>query len=310
MDSSNSFFHLKNYKAQNLVALTGCSDFDNDLIFNKLLNLSNFSTCNDLFLYSINIHYNSIDYNIVNLPATSSLLDLPHNKIITRDFICFANPRCIIVTSNEDNLEKNLKLLFQIVEINKNIIFCINTLDYNKNTVLDIDLLQSELGIPVLLYRDNNIEIELLLKILENTLLNKHLYKANYFLYDCNVESVITSFYHPLKQSIHGISPRWIALRIIDNDQSFFRSMSIYLDESCITRINTIKDSFPKTLDPIRVRSNFNQRIYDYSISIKNKVCFSQANKSDSLSKNLFKYSFVLIIILFSLIYYTFVLFL
>ncbi|MGL5345819.1 MAG: FeoB small GTPase domain-containing protein [Peptostreptococcaceae bacterium] len=310
MDSSNTFFHLYNCKVKNLIALTGCSHFDNSFIFNKLLNLSNFNICNDLFLPNINIYYNSIDYNIVNLPATSSLLDLPHNKIITRDFICFANPKCIIVTSNEDNLEKNLNLLFQIMEINKRIVFCINTLDSNKNTVLDIDLLESELGIPVLLYRDNNIDLELLLNLLEDTIFNKPTYKVKYSLYDCNIESVLTSFNPILRQSIDGINPRWLALRIIDNDQSFFSSMSIYLDESCVTKINTIKDSFPKTLDPTRVRSNFNKRTYDYSISLKNKVSFSQNNNSNLLSKNIIKYLFLLTIILLSLIYYIFLLFL
>ena len=86
--------------------------------------------------------------------------------------------------------------------------------------------------------------------------------------------------------------------------------MSIYSDESCLTKINIVKYTFPKTLDPTRVKSNFNKRTYDYSISLKNKVYFSQDNNSNSLSKSLLKYSFLLIIILISLIYYTFVLFL
>ena len=74
MDSSNIYFNLDNYKAQNLVALTGCSYFDNNFIFNELLNLSNFSTCSNLLLPNTNLYYNSIDYNIVNLPIKQNTL--------------------------------------------------------------------------------------------------------------------------------------------------------------------------------------------------------------------------------------------
>lgn len=273
MNSLNNLLDLNYYKNHTFVALTGCDSLDNNNIFNKILNYSKFDIYSDIFFPNTNLHYNLKEYNIINLPPTSTLFDLPGNKILTRDFICFFNPKCIIVVSNELNLVENLELLFQIMEINKNIIFCINLTTTYNDTILDIDLLEYELGIPIILNKKNEFDTNLLLKTLDNVIFNDSINKSKYVLYDCNIESVITCFSSMLQQSVKSINPRWLALRIIDNDQSFFNSMYNYLDEPSISKFNIIRSFFPKTLDPFRIKSNLNNRIHQYCLYLKDKIC-------------------------------------
>lgn len=70
---------------------------------------------------------------------------------IARDYICFGNPDATIVVLDATCLERNLNLVFQIMEITNNVIVCVNLLDEAKKKKIKIDLkkLSSLLGVPV-----------------------------------------------------------------------------------------------------------------------------------------------------------------
>ena len=70
---------------------------------------------------------------------------------IARNYICFSKPDCIIVVADATNLERNLNLLYQIMEMNNRLILCVNLLDEARKKGIKIDLkkLEDEIGIPV-----------------------------------------------------------------------------------------------------------------------------------------------------------------
>ena len=70
---------------------------------------------------------------------------------IARDYICFGNPDATVVIVDATCLERNLNLVYQIMEITSNIIVCVNLLDEANKKGMSIDLneLERKLGVPV-----------------------------------------------------------------------------------------------------------------------------------------------------------------
>ena len=70
---------------------------------------------------------------------------------IARDYICFGNQDATVVIVDGTCLERNLNLVYQIMEITPNIIVCVNLLDEAKKKGMSIDLneLERKLGVPV-----------------------------------------------------------------------------------------------------------------------------------------------------------------
>ncbi len=70
---------------------------------------------------------------------------------IARDYICFGNPDGTVIVLDATCLERNLNLVYQIMEITNKVIVCVNLLDEAKKKEIEIDLdeLSSQLGVPV-----------------------------------------------------------------------------------------------------------------------------------------------------------------
>jgi len=88
---------------------------------------------------------------IVDLPGTYSLTAHSEEERIARDYICRNEADVIAVVCDATCLERNLILVLQILEITGNVIVCVNLLDEakKKGISVDIDVLEKELGVPV-----------------------------------------------------------------------------------------------------------------------------------------------------------------
>ena len=87
----------------------------------------------------------------VDIPGTYSIISNSEEEEIARDYICFGNPDATVIVVDATCLERNLNLVFQIMEITSNIIVCINLLDEAKKKKININLnkLSKLLGVPV-----------------------------------------------------------------------------------------------------------------------------------------------------------------
>ena len=88
---------------------------------------------------------------LVDLPGTYSLRFHSQEEEIARNYICSGNPHVTVVVVDATSLERNLNLVFQVMEITENTIVCVNLLDEAKKKNIEIDLkkLSTLLGVPV-----------------------------------------------------------------------------------------------------------------------------------------------------------------
>ena len=90
-------------------------------------------------------------YTLVDLPGTYSLLANSVEEEVARDFIQYGNPDVTVVVADATCLERNLILVFQILEITNKVVICVNLIDEAKRKKINIDLkkLSDILGVPV-----------------------------------------------------------------------------------------------------------------------------------------------------------------
>ena len=92
-------------------------------------------------------------YNLllVDIPGTYSLMSNSEEEEIARDYICFGNPNVTVVIVDATCLERNLNLVYQVLEITPNVVVCVNLLDEakKKGININIQLLSKLLGVPV-----------------------------------------------------------------------------------------------------------------------------------------------------------------
>ena len=96
-------------------------------------------------------YFKNQDFLFVDIPGTYSIMSCSEEEEIARNYICFEKPNATIIVLDATCLERNLNLVFQIMEITPNIIVCVNLLDEAKSKKISIDLskLSNLLGVPV-----------------------------------------------------------------------------------------------------------------------------------------------------------------
>ena len=177
--------------------------------------------------------YQQKSFLLVDLPGTYSLLAHTVEEQIARDFLCFAYPDVTVVVLDATCLERNLNLALQVFEITPKVIVCLNLMDeaQKKNLMIDVPSLERELGVPVVATAARQGEgltelREKIVQVASGALQTK----PRQIVYSPEVEKAVKHLL-PLVGSIANnmLSPRWLALRLLDGDRSFLDSVSSYL---------------------------------------------------------------------------------
>ena len=84
-------------------------------------------------------YYNNSEFTLVDIPGTYSLMSNSEEEEIARDYICFGNPDATVVILDATSLERNLNLVFQILEITDKVVVCVNLLDEAEKKGIHID---------------------------------------------------------------------------------------------------------------------------------------------------------------------------
>lgn len=214
-----------------IIALAGNPNVGKSTIFNALTGLKQHTgnwpgktVSNAVGEYK----YNDSLYKIYDLPGTYSLVSHSEEEEIARDFICFGNSSITVIVCDAVCLERNLNLALQTIEINDNVIICVNLLDEakRKNINVDLDKLSSILGVPVIgTSARNNKGLDDLMYAIENYENKKH-YRIKY---EKCIEDAIDIIY-PYIHINNRINKRWLALKLIDDDKNFLKSLKKNLD--------------------------------------------------------------------------------
>ncbi|MGN1033975.1 MAG: nucleoside recognition domain-containing protein, partial [Intestinibacter sp.] len=186
----------------------------------------------------------------------------------------------VIVVCDATCLERNLNLVFQVLELTDKVVLCINLIDEaeKKSIKIDSQRLESLLGIPVVLTSaKNKIGMEKLQDKLQETVLKKTRFQKNSITYDDEIENLVNSFEEELKNTFPQINPRWLGLRLLDGDESIFSSLNKYIEGDFTSTLENIKSKIPKDIDKKKIRDYFSKINYDYasklfeaSVSVKN----------------------------------------
>lgn len=154
-------------------------------------------------------------YTLVDLPGIYSLSDLSDEEKITKNTLLFDDYEKIIYVCDASSIEKNLNLLLQILQINRNVILCINMIDEveEKGIKIDYKKLESILNIKIIkCSTKNKIGInELINSLSEDTYSN-----YNFYYSECleekisKVESLLPKYFNN----------RFIAIKVLENDTS------------------------------------------------------------------------------------------
>ena len=231
-------FNVEKLKEEDyVIALAGNPNTGKSTVFNALTGLHQHTgnwpgktVVNSQGKYT----HKGTDFTIVDLPGTYSLLASSVEEIVARDFICFGKPDVTVVVLDATCIERNLNLLLQVLEITDKVVACVNLMDEakSKNIRINIDALSKELGIPVVpTTARNNIGMDTLKDTMYDLCTNKIHTSPVQIQYPRSImqqQQQLT----PMLSSIFKdkINPKWLALRLLDGDESLLNSISKFLD--------------------------------------------------------------------------------
>lgn len=292
--STEDCFNIKQKENSYTVALAGNPNTGKSTVFNYLTGLKQHTgnwPGKTISSARGEFSYNNENYNLIDLPRTYSLFALSQEEIIARDFICFGNVDATIVVCDATCLERNLNLLFQVLELTNKVILCINLIDEAEKKSIKIDKYKMEdfLGIPVILTSARHkIGMENLKQALEKVTSqnNKNKEKKNnnknkiYVTYSKKIETLVDSFKGDLEELFPQINSRWLGLRIIDGDESIFSSLEKYVEGDFNLKLEYIKNKVPKELDKKKIRDEISKINYDFVANLFDAVVYKQ-NEED-----------------------------
>ncbi len=178
------------------------------------------------------------NFIIVDLPGTYSLMANSVEEEIARDFICFGDTDATVIVTDATCLERNLNLVLQTIEITPNTIVCVNLLDEAKRKKINIDLIElaSLLGVPVIgtSARSGN-GLEALMEAVYNNTTKKEANTPLLITYDDIIEEAINVVEANLNEILKNkLNNRWVALKLIEGEESLISALQKYLDYSLI----------------------------------------------------------------------------
>ncbi len=180
--------------------------------------------------------FNNIDYTIVDLPGTYSLLVSSKEEAKARDFLLSNNIDAVVVVADATCLERNLNLVLQILELTDNVIVCVNLLDEAKKKKINIDLdeLSLYLGIEVIGASASKGEgLKDLKEAVESVVTQKRRYFPTKIEYSPLIEQNITDISDTLQNDLPEKLKRYYSLRLLEDD--------IYIKEKLADNNKTIE---------------------------------------------------------------------
>ncbi len=214
------------------IALAGNPNVGKSTVFNALTGLKQHTgnwTGKTVGVFSGQYKHNGKTYELVDLPGTYSLI--PHSKeeSVARDFLCFSDIDKILIVCDATALERNLYFVYQILELNKPTVICVNLLDEakKKGIEIDLELLSYELGVTIVGAAARE---EKGISEIKNALGEKNNKKVKRIKYQESVEQALEYIYPVLfKLDLKEVDKRWLSLRLLDGDEELFDSLKAYL---------------------------------------------------------------------------------
>ena len=220
-----------------IIALGGNPNVGKSTVFNNLTGLKQHTgnwpgktVANAQGKYS----YKNNNFILVDIPGTYSLMVNSVEEEIARDFICFGNPDATVIVVDATCLERNLNLVIQTLEITSKVVVCVNLIDEaeRKGITINLEELSRNLGVPVvgtsaIKTKSLNQLMDAVLEVASNKITNNTIN----IIYEELIEKAISKIEDALDEQLQNkLNPRWVALKLIDGDETLLASLNKYLD--------------------------------------------------------------------------------
>ena len=188
--------------------------------------------------------FNNKDFLLVDIPGTYSIMSNSQEEEIARDYICFGNPDCTVVVLDATCLERNLNLVYQILEITNKVVVCVNLLDEAKKKGIEIDLdkLSFTLGVSVVgtIARKKKTLNKLMQSVYEVCTENcsDELFKIEYPESIENAITIVEKSFKELLCSSLFTNYRWISLKLLEGNSKIISSIENYLNINLVDNEN------------------------------------------------------------------------
>ena len=210
-----------------VVALAGNPNVGKSTIFNSLTGLhqhtgnwpgKTVSSAKGRFSTSEN------DYVLADIPGTYSLMAHSAEEEVARNFICFGGASATVVVCDATCLERSLNLALQVMEICPETIVCVNLMDEARRRGIEVDLerLEENLGVPVVgTSARRKKTLRRLTERLDDLCAGRTELRPRRLHYIRPIEDAIAALEPAIRRELGDrISPRWLALRLLEGDSS------------------------------------------------------------------------------------------
>lgn len=227
--------------------------------------------------------YENESFLLVDIPGTYSIMSNSEEEEIARDYICFGSPDATVVILDATCLERNLNLVYQIMEITPKIVVCVNLLDEAKKKKINIDLekLESNLGVPVVgtIARKKKTLNKLMEKIKKIASEEIKPTPKN-IIYEEEIEEEIQKL-EKVIQNKNEYLKRWIALKLLDREEKIINGLQENLQINLKTKkIKTTIEGAEKKLQEVNITRE----------NIRDKIVGSIVKKAEKVAKETIEY--------------------
>lgn len=178
------------------------------------------------------IKHNGESIAIVDLPGTYSLSPYSIEEKIARNYIVEESPDVVVNIVDASNLERNLYLSLQLMELGKPVVMALNMMDVANSLGYEINVekLSKTLGIPIIpMSAAKKHGLKELIDAISQVSKNPKLSSPIQVDYGEALESKILDTMNNLtsQESLSKYNPRWLALKILEEDPEIMESTGI-----------------------------------------------------------------------------------
>ncbi len=182
--------------------------------------------------------YEGQKVEVIDLPGTYSMTSYTQEERVARDFVLLEKPDLIVAVVDASNLERHLYLVFQLLEMQRPLLLCVNMIDVAKRRGISIEAkkLSAELGIEVLLINAKSGNGGATLK----AAIEAAVVKGNPVLkfsidYGAKMNRAVSKITEILQENEHlaeEFPPCWLAIKILENDADVLRLLELHENDS------------------------------------------------------------------------------